>query len=263
MYGKMPLAEILPEIRKTGATAIDLWPEVHGNQREQVEAMGHEAFLALLETPDVDLGILTRYDLGPFKLEEEIKAARSLGASMIVTGSKHAKGGSLKAQVRQFVDDLAPQVAQAEAAGVTLAIENHGNALIESPDSLRYFAEYAESPYLGIAFAPYHLPQDPAIIARLIRDLGPKLVHFYAWEHGHGCHEKRPKVLEMKQLPGYGPLDFTPILAALRDVGYCGYTSIFMHPVPRGIPILPEAGEVTAAINRSRAYLEYCLEKQR
>jgi hypothetical protein len=29
-----------------------------------------------------------------------------------------------------------------------------------------------------------------------------------------------------------------------------------MHPVPRGIPILPSASEVTAEINRSRGYLE-------
>ena len=33
-----------------------------------------------------------------------------------------------------------------------------------------------------------------------------------------------------------------------------------MHPVPRGIPILPTAREVTDAVNRSRRYLEECLQ---
>jgi hypothetical protein len=45
----------------------------------------------------------------------------------------------------------------------------------------------------------------------------------------------------------------------LADIHYQGWTEIFMHPVPRGIPILPTAAEVTAEINRSRAYLEKCL----
>ena len=31
-----------------GADAIDLWPRVHGNQREQLDAMGEPAFVDLL-----------------------------------------------------------------------------------------------------------------------------------------------------------------------------------------------------------------------
>jgi sugar phosphate isomerase/epimerase len=77
-----------------------------------------------------------------------------------------------------------------------------------------------------------------------------------------GCHVKIPKVQEMKQLPGYGPLDFGPILKALKDTHYSGRTSVFMHPVPRGIPILPTASEVTRALNRSREYLDEVLSKQ-
>jgi hypothetical protein len=34
-----------------------------------------------------------------------------------------------------------------------------------------------------------------------------------------------------------------------------------MHPVPRGIPILPTATEVTGEINRARDYLQACLDK--
>ena len=32
-----------------------------------------------------------------------------------------------------------------------------------------------------------------------------------------------------------------------------------MHPTPRGIPILPTVGEITAAVNKSRAYLDKCI----
>ena len=54
-------------------------------------------------------------------------------------------------------------------------------------------------------------------------------------------------------------LDFTPLLAALKKIGYSRWTEIFMHPVPRGIPILETTAAVTAEINKSRKYLEAIL----
>jgi sugar phosphate isomerase/epimerase len=103
--------------------------------------------------------------------------------------------------------------------------------------------------------APYHLPQDAKILSQLIEDLGPKLVHFYAWQYGEGCVKPMPKPLELKQMPGRGPLDFRPLSAALAKIGYAGWTEIFMHPTPRGIPILPTLAQVTAEVNRAREYL--------
>jgi len=256
MYGTLPLAEIVPQVAATGAEGIDLWPKVHGNQREQADELGRDAFRALLDRHSVKLSMTTRYDLGPFKLREEVDYLSQFGGSLIVTGSSKASGKGLKEDVREFVDKLQPHVEYAESKGVTIGIENHANALIESADSIRYLAEFAMSPRLGIALAPYHLPQNPAVLAGLIRDLGPKLVHFYAWEHGDGCHVKLPKEQELKQLPGRGPLDFGPVLAALREIRFAGWTEVFMHPVPRGVPILDSIGDVTAAINRSREYLD-------
>ena len=176
------------------------------------------------------------------------------------SGPKNLKGAELKTAVAAFVEKMKPHIAVAEETGVTIAIENHGNNLIESPDSLKYLAELRPSKRLGIAFAPYHLPQDPKLIADLIRDLGESIEMFYAWEHGDGCTTKLPKNQELKQMPGRGPLDFGPILKALVDIKYSGWTEIFMHPVPRGIPILETAAEVTAEINKSRAYLAEKLE---
>jgi len=264
MYGTTPLTEIVPEVAKIGADAIDIWPRIHGNQREQIEAMGHDAFAELLRQHDVRLGILTRYDLGPFGLESELAFAEKFSAPMIVTGSKGPKGLTgieLKSAVRRFVDEMQPHIDAAERHGVTIAIENHGNALIDSPDSLRWLAEMTGTRPLGIALAPYHLPQDSAQIARLIRDIGDRLVHFYAWEHGQGCFEKLPKEQELMQMPGRGTLDFVPVLAALKQIDYRGWTEIFMHPVPRGNPILDTTAHVTAEINRAREHLTGCLKR--
>jgi sugar phosphate isomerase/epimerase len=84
----------------------------------------------------------------------------------------------------------------------------------------------------------------------------------YFQEHSEGMLTKTSKEVEMQQLPGFGgSLDYKAIVKALRDIEYRGYVEIFMHPVPRGIPILPTAAEITAAINKSRAHVEDCLSK--
>lgn len=259
MYGTLPLAEIVPEVKKIGAKRIDIWPRVHGDQREQVAAMGNDAFAELLATHGVGLGISTRFDLGPFGLEEEIAFAQEFGASLIVTGSKGPKdlaGEELRAAVTDFAEGLKPHIAAAEKHGITISIENHSSALIESPDSMKWLIELTDSPHLGIALAPYHLPDDAQLLAQLIQDLGQGLALFYAWQHGMGCHEKLPKEQELMQMPGRGTLDFGQILSALKKINYTGWTEIFMHPVPRGIPILDSIADVTDEINRARHYLD-------
>jgi len=262
MYGRMSLADVLPEIGKAGAKYVDIWPELHANHREQIESMGYKQFTEMLRQHNIKLGILTHYDLGPFDLEGEMRVAKELGGSMVVCGSRgpgDLRGGALKTAVKKFIEKMKPHIATAEQIGITIGIENHGNSLIYSPESIQWLAELAPSRHIGVALAPYHLPQDPALIARLITDLRTHLIHFYAWQYGMGCHKKLPKEQELLQLPGCGKLDFAPIIAALRDTDYKGWIEVFMHPIPRGIPIMPTTAQVTAQINLARAYLETCL----
>lgn len=264
MYGCLPLGEIVPEVPKTGAEHIDIWPRKHGNQREQMDAMGHDAFADLLAKHGVKLGILTHYDLGPFGLQEEMKVAEAFGARLLICGGKGPRGlegDELKKAVGVFAETMKPHVAAAERHGVTIGIENHGNSLIESPDSMKWLVELAPSEHIGIALAPYHLPQDPKLIADVIGTLGDRLVHFYAWQHGKGCMRKMPREDEHLQMPGRGPLDFVPILAALKKIDYQGWTCVFMHPTPRGIPIMDTAAEVTQEILRAQQYLQDGLAK--
>jgi len=264
LYGRLPLSEVVEAVRKTGAHAIDIWPEGHANHREQVEAIGHDAFVRMLRDADVRLGIYSCYNTGLLKSEKWMRVVKKLGGSMIIAngfGPAGLTGDLLKRQLRSFAEAIKPVIDLADELNLTIGVENHGGSLVSSPESIRRLVEIVPSPRVGVALAPYHLQQDAGQIARLIRDLGPRLAHFYAWEHGFGCMKKMPKVMEMKQMPGYGPLDFTPIVAALKEIDYQHGTSIFMHPVPRGIPILPTANQVTAAINRSREYLEDCLSR--
>ncbi len=263
MYGYSSLAEILPEVSKIGASGIDLWPKVHGNQREQASEMGEAAFSALLKKNQTSVECITQYQLGPFGLADEFRYAQRIGCKTIVTGAvgpRGLTGRALKTAVGQFIEKLKPHLAAAEESGVTIAIENHGNNLIESPDSLKWLMELRPSDNLKIALAPYHLPQDSVILSDLIRSLGDSMAIFYAWQYGMGCMEKLPKSRELLQMPGRGRLNFVPLLAALKDIKFRGWTEIFMHPVPRGLPILDSTASVTAEINRSRSYLSTCLK---
>ncbi|HAA71817.1 MAG: xylose isomerase [Planctomycetaceae bacterium] len=265
MYGYTAVTEIMPQVQKIGARAIDIWPKVHGNQREQLAEMGEEKFSQLLKQHQITLGCITQYKLGPFGLRKEMRLAQRLGCTTMVTGGagpRGLKGSELKSAVAGFIEKMKPHLAVAEENGVTIAIENHGNNLIESPDSLKWLAELRPSRHLAIALAPYHLPQDEKLLSNLIRALPGSIAMFYAWQHGMGCHKKLPKEQELLQLPGRGKLDFAPLLAALRDIRYQGWTEIFMHPVPRGIPILESTRAVTAEINRSRTYVEEQLAKR-
>ena len=265
MYGTLPLSTILPEVGKAGASTIDIWPRVHGSQREQMEEMGHDQFRALLKQHDVRLGCITRYDLGPYKLQPEMKVCAKLGGDLLIcggSGPKGLSGGSLKNAVRMFAEKMKPHAEAAEAAGVKIGIENHSSNLINTPDSLKWLLEFSPSKTIGIAMAPYHLEslgQAATDLAKLVKQLGNRLFMFYAWQHGMGCLKKLPKAQELLQMPGRGELDFTPIVRALRAINYQGFTSIFMHPVPRGIPILPTTAETTAEILRARTYLDKCL----
>jgi sugar phosphate isomerase/epimerase len=258
LYGDLPLATILGEMKTLGVSEIELWPRKHATQREQVEEMGHDKFKALLEQHGVKMTGTTRYDLGALKLTDELDFVKKFGGSFIVAGGggkSGPAGDALKAEVKKLAEKLKPHGARGAELGVTIAIENHGNNLIFSPDSLRWLADFAP-PGIGIALAPYHLPQETALISELIRHIGPKLTLFYAWEYGMSCSKAMPKNEELMQLPGRGKLDYTPLLKALKDIKFTGPTEIFMHPTPRGIPILPTAQEVTAEINRARGVLD-------
>jgi sugar phosphate isomerase/epimerase len=258
LYGYEKLAKILPEVAKTGATAIDIWPKVHGNQREQLDEMGSDKFAALLKQNKVALGCITQYKLGPFGLKKEMQLAKRLGCKTIVTGARGPQGqtgSELKKSIKLFIEKMKPHLENAKENGVTIAIENHANSLIESPDSMKYLAELRPGKNLAIAFAPYHLPQNEKLLAELIDNVSEAIEVFYAWQHGNGCMKKLPKEQELRQMPGRGKLDFKPILNALAKINYDRWTEIFMHPFPRGIPILDSVDQVTTEINRARTYL--------
>jgi sugar phosphate isomerase/epimerase len=261
LYGGSPLEAILPEVARAGCDTIDLWPRPHGTQREEVDRLGPERVRKRFEAAGVGLGSIACYKPGPFALAGEFDVATRLGGEGVILvtgcpGDADLAGDPLDRALRDFLERLGPGIEAARQAGGFIAIENHAKSLLKSPESIRRLAALAKSDRVGIALAPHHLPQDPALLAELAHDLGPKLLFVYAQQHGRGAWEKVPKEEELLQMPGRGPLDFGPLLRQLAAMRYAGPIEIFMHPTPRGVPILDSVEAVTAEVNRSRTHLE-------
>ena len=186
MYGTAPLAEVLPEVRRRRHAHRHLAAparEPSGTSRRT----RLESFAEMLRQHGVGTGPDHALRPGAIRPAGRNAVLKRFGGRVIVTGAKNADGATLRDRVKAFVDSLRPHVALAEELGVAIGIENHANSLINEPDSIRYFAEFAPSKHLGIALAPYHLPQQEGLIAQLITDLGEHLVHFQAWQHGRAA----------------------------------------------------------------------------
>ncbi|MDB2674240.1 sugar phosphate isomerase/epimerase [Akkermansiaceae bacterium] len=267
MYGNLPLDEVLAQVGKTGSDSIDIWRKVHATHREQISAIGDEAFQKLLKKHRTKMSVSTCYPLGPFRQDLEMRWTKKNGGTMTVCssgimGPKDPVGKEAKRQVRAFFEKLKPHYHLAEELGVTMAIENHKNSMLSSPDSIRYFYELNPSKNVGVAFAPHHLSDSVDQIPRLLNEGGNRHIPFiYFQEHHPSSKKKMSEEEQLKQLPGFGALDYVPILETLRTMKFSGLVEVFGHPVPRGIPMLGSAGQITKAINTSRAYLADCLKQ--
>ncbi|MFM8579839.1 MAG: sugar phosphate isomerase/epimerase family protein [Planctomycetaceae bacterium] len=261
LYGDSSLREILPEVARTGCDSIDLWPKPHGTQREEVDSVGPDRVREWLREHRVRLGSIACYKPGPFALAGEFDVATRLGAERVVLvtscpGDGSLTGDPLDRAIRGFFERLSPSIAAAAKAGGLIAVENHANSLLKSPEAIRRFVSLIDDERVGIALAPHHLPQEPTLLAELAGDIGGRLLFVYAQQHGRGAWEKVAKQEELLQMPGRGPLDFGPLMRQLSSMRFSGPIEIFMHPTPRGVPILDTIDAVSAEVNRSRSYLE-------
>lgn len=265
LYGDLPLAGVIPEVKKSGSIGLDIWGKGHATHREEMDEIGVDTVAEMLKKHDTALTVSTRYPLGCFGLQPEMPVLKKLGGKILVCGNgkgKEPSGDEAKQGVKKFLEKMKPHADAAAEHGLVIALENHSNQLITHPDAIRYFAEFNDHPALGLSFAPHHLHNHIDDIPVLIRELGNKNIPFiYFQEHGIGSKKHVEKEIELEQLPGRGTLDYTPIVQALRDIKFDGVAEIFMHPTPRGTPMLETAGAITDEVNKSRKYIGTCLAK--
>ena len=154
---------------------------------------------------------------------------RDLGGSVMVLGSPLQ---------RNFPPDMTHQMAAdnatwvlerllptLEAQQVTLAIEplgpGEGNFLNHASDAVKII-ERIDSPWIRLHLDVKAMSTEGQPIDKLIVDNAQHLAHFHANDPN-------------RQGPGMGDVDFVPIFAALRSVGYDGWVSVEVFDYTPGV----------------------------
>ncbi|MBM3882506.1 MAG: sugar phosphate isomerase/epimerase [Verrucomicrobia bacterium] len=237
-FASLSLEQACERIAQLGFSAVDIWGAYENcpHLDDAQQRLGPERLRALLDRHQLKLYAFSTYVGGYAKYAELLGQA---GGGVAVQGStRPCPPEELTAKMKAFLEGLRPLADLAEQHNSYLAIENHGQALLDSLDSFKAFTDLNRSPRLGIALAPYHLQARGASVEEAIRISGRQLLFFYAWQKQPG----------LSQLPGHGPTEFKPWLAALAAIPYRWYVNPFMHGHPE-----PEA--MSAALRQARDYL--------
>lgn len=240
-YLHLPIEQACERIAKLGFEGVDVWSGHAGcpHLDDVVDRLGADGLKRVLEENKLKLFSFSVYRGGYSRYAELLG---KVGGGVAVRGSAGpCEPSELQTRMGAFLESLKPEVELAEKHNSYLAIENHGHALMDSLDSFKAFVDMNKSPRLGIALAPYHLQGAGVSVEEAIAVCGKQLFYFYAWQRGHG----------VDQLPGHGPVDFKPWIAALAKIRYGGYVNPFMHGDI-------EADAMSEALAKSRDYLNRC-----
>jgi sugar phosphate isomerase/epimerase len=243
-FTRLPIEQACERIAALGFEAIDIWsPHAKCPHLDDVQSrLGPQGLKDLLAKNNLKLYAFSVYAGGYPKYADLLGQA---GGGLAVHGSAgKCDPSELTAKTKAFIDGLKRELELAEKYNSYIAIENHGGALLGSLDSFKAFVDNNTNPRLGLAVAPLHLQAAKAPVEEVIAIAGKQLFFFYAWQNGKG----------LAQLPGHGPTDFTPWLAALAKIDYQWYVNPFMHGEPA-----PD--EMSKALEKSRDYLKGCYEK--
>ncbi len=245
-FSGLPIEQACERIARLGFEGIDIWsahagcPHLDDIQRR----LGPDGLKVLLARHKLDLFAFSVYAGGYPRYAELLGKA---GGGVAVTGSAGpCAPGELIPRMKAFLEGMKPQAELAEKQGAHLAIENHGASLLDSIDSIRAFVDLNRNPRLGIALAPFHIQARAESVSEAILAAGPQLFFFYAWQYD--------AAMSVKQLPGLGPADCAPWMAALARVQYRGYVNPFLHDQPPPDP-------TAQALGKSRNYLKECCRK--
>jgi sugar phosphate isomerase/epimerase len=243
-FTRLPIEEACQRIAALGFEAIDLWSAHAGcpHLDDAQKRLGAEGLKALLEKHKLQLCAFSVYAGGYPRYAELLG---KMGGGVAVRGSSApCTPEELTAKMKVFLEALKPELELCEKHNSYLAIENHGSALLDSLDSFKAFTDLNQHPRLGLALAPYHLQIPSASVEQAIEISGRQLLFFYAWQHADG----------LKQLPGHGPTDFTPMLRALAKIRYPRFVNPFLHGEPEPDAMVP-------ALAKARDYLADCGKK--
>lgn len=154
-----------------------------------------------------------------------------LGGTRIVVGSPKQRnllqGVSYQQGWEWATETLAPSVRHAQDRGVVICLEPlapaETNFINTAEDAIRFVKQF-ENPSFRIILDVKAMCSESKPIPQIIKESWPYFTYFHA-------NDKNFKG------PGFGDVDFRPIAAALKEVGYDGFVSVEVFKFDEG----PEA----------------------
>jgi len=219
LFGEQPLETACREIASVGIRHLDLW---HVNGWCEHLAGGVAAVKSTLDRYGIQLEAISAYRTPYDKVLQLLETLKELGGHALVMGSADPK-----TPMDEFAERIAPLVKSASQLGVTLAIENHGHAVIDSIESMVKLVRLFPGSGLGIALAPIHLHRRGESTAEAIRTLGDRIGLMYMWDWGNSANINWKDPIE--QFLGSGEIHFQPIFEALVATKFARPLNIFAH----------------------------------
>lgn len=231
--------------------ATDISAEQRDEVRRQADAAGVEVvglhwLLAktrglYLTSPDAEVRRKTAEYFGQLA-----RLCADLGGKVLVLGSPQQRNllpGVGRDEAMQYAADVIGRfVPVLEETGVTLALEplgpEEGDFLVTTPEAVE-LAQMIGSPQVRLHLDCKAMSTEPEPIAEIIRRHAALLAHFHANDPN-------------RQGPGFGQVDFVPILEALGQIDYGGWVSVEVFDYSPGIERLAR---------ESVEHLQECLEK--
>ncbi len=262
-FGDWPLQQAFDFAAQCGYTGIEIAPftlapyvtqitaEKRAEVRQAAEAAGLEVvglhwLLAKTEgfhltSPDPAIRARTADYLA-----ELARCCGDLGGQVLVFGSpaqRNLPAGVTKAQGMDFAAEVFERLLPTlEAARLVLALEPLGpeetNFLNTAAEAVELVGRLA-SPHVRLHLDCKAMSTEMVPMVELIRRHGPLLAHFHANDPN-------------RRGPGFGNLDFVPILRALGQIGYTGWISVEVFDYTPG---------AEALARQSIEYLRRCLDQ--
>ena len=220
------LARLAPQVKAWGFDLIELPVESLGDWEPATAA-------ALLR--DLGLGATVTLVMGDGRelvatdaatvretqdyLRGVVDAAHAVGAT-VIAGPAYASVGRTwrmseserRDRYRELVDNLAPVVAHAQAAGVTVAVEplnRYETSLVNTVDQALQAIDGLPASGCGLLLDIYHMNIEETDMPAAIRRAGSRIAHVQVCANDRGA-------------PGADHLPWAQILEALDDTGYTG-----------------------------------------
>jgi sugar phosphate isomerase/epimerase len=161
-----------------------------------------------------------------------VEFCADLGGKVMVVGSpkqRNVMAGVTREQAGDWAAaTFREAVARAEQRGVTICFEPLAPAetnFINTAAEALQFVERLNSPRFQIILDVKAMCSEAKPIPQIIRESWPRFAHFHA-------NDKNLKG------PGFGEVDFKPIAAALKEVGYQGFVSVEVFDFSEGAEVI-------------------------